>query len=153
MLEIRPPTPDTATPPDTPIPLPPETVAPVRAESPVPSVSSPVDPPEPISEEFPPIVCSRRSRRKARITDRGPPERRILDAHILMRALGTAPASVRYTFSSLGHQSMLLMPPLDATNTQPLYHVSWREEFRASGTIVTVRKGGSEDGECVGQFR
>lgn len=59
---------------------------------------------------------------------------------------------IRYTFSSTGRRSMILVP-IAATNAQPLYHISWRDDFWILDSIITtVRRGGSEDGRLVGEF-
>ena len=60
---------------------------------------------------------------------------------------------IKYTVSSDGPYSMLLLPPVDAVDTRPLCRVSWREDFWSPGDIVTsVHDGGSDDGRLVGQF-
>lgn len=56
-----------------------------------------------------------------------------------------------YTFSTLSFNSMLLLPPSDATDTRPLYHVSVAHNcFMPLSYITTVRKGGTENWEFVG---
>lgn len=58
-----------------------------------------------------------------------------------------------YTFSTLSFNSMLLLPPSDAIDTRPLYHVSVAHNcFMPLSYITTVRKGGTENGEFVGDF-
>lgn len=48
---------------------------------------------------------------------------------------------------------MLLLPPLSAPDTRPRYHISVSTNcFTPSSYITTVRKGGSEVGELVGEF-
>ena len=60
---------------------------------------------------------------------------------------------IKYTLSSLGPYSMLLVPSADAAATRPLCHVSWREDFWSPGDLVTlVREGGSQEGQLVGEF-
>ena len=59
----------------------------------------------------------------------------------------------RFSFSSTGRRSMVLIPRADAVETRPLYHVSWRDDFWCLDSIVTtVRRGATEDGQLVGEF-
>lgn len=59
---------------------------------------------------------------------------------------------IRYTFSSTGRRSMILVP-IAVRNAPPLYHISWRDDFWILDSIITtVRRGGSEDGRLVGEF-
>ena len=60
---------------------------------------------------------------------------------------------IKYTVSSDGPYSMLLLPPVNAVDTRPLCRVSWREDFWSPGDIVTsVHDGGSDNRRLVGEF-
>ncbi|KAJ3511234.1 hypothetical protein NLJ89_g4213 [Agrocybe chaxingu] len=63
---------------------------------------------------------------------------------------------VTYTFSrlSVSNSSMLLVPPSDAADQQPLYHIAVGfDPFNPGSIITSVRKGGTENGEYVGGIR
>jgi hypothetical protein len=48
---------------------------------------------------------------------------------------------------------MLLLPPPDAPDTRPLYHISASlNVFNPSTGVTTIRRGGRADGELVGEF-
>ncbi|KAJ3567545.1 hypothetical protein NP233_g6301 [Leucocoprinus birnbaumii] len=68
--------------------------------------------------------------------------------------IATAPTNpVKYQFSNIGSNSMVLLPPADALNTQPLYHISVSLDcFVPFSYITTVVRGGSPNGEVVGDF-
>lgn len=61
--------------------------------------------------------------------------------------------NLTYTFSSLSYNSMLLLPPPDAPDTRPQYHISVHMNcFIPTSYITVVRKGATENGQCVGEF-
>ncbi|KAK0452318.1 hypothetical protein EV421DRAFT_1730986 [Armillaria borealis] len=73
----------------------------------------------------------------------------LLETHQASRPL----EPVLYSFSTVSPTSMLLLPPLSAPDTRPRYHISVSTNcFTPSSYITTVRKGGSEGGELVGEF-
>ena len=48
---------------------------------------------------------------------------------------------------------MLLLPPSDAADTRPVYHISVDMNVIVPTSIITtIRRGGSNSGELVGQF-
>jgi hypothetical protein len=58
-----------------------------------------------------------------------------------------------FTFSPHGFNAMLLIPPADAADTRPVLHVSVALNcFNPFSYITTVRRGGTEHGEWVGEF-
>jgi hypothetical protein len=58
-----------------------------------------------------------------------------------------------FTFSPHGFNAMLLIPPADAADTRPVLHVSVALNcFNPFSYITTVRRGGTEHGELVGEF-
>jgi hypothetical protein len=60
---------------------------------------------------------------------------------------------VTYTFSPLGSDAMLLIPPPTAPDPRPKYRISVRINcFTPTSHITTIRRGDSEDGELVGDF-
>ncbi|KAF9453603.1 hypothetical protein P691DRAFT_658346 [Macrolepiota fuliginosa MF-IS2] len=60
---------------------------------------------------------------------------------------------VRYQFSNLGANSMILLPPADAPDTRPVYHITVSMNcFVPNCYITTIRRGGTEQGEYVGDF-
>lgn len=60
---------------------------------------------------------------------------------------------VLYSFSTVSPTSMLLLPPLSASDSRPRYHISVSTNcFTPSSYITTIRKGTSESGELVGEF-
>ncbi|KAJ8523303.1 hypothetical protein ONZ45_g192 [Pleurotus djamor] len=60
---------------------------------------------------------------------------------------------VTYTFSPLGGSVMLLIPPAQAQDTRPLYHISNEMNcFNPLSHITTLRRGANENGDLVGEF-
>lgn len=58
-----------------------------------------------------------------------------------------------YTFSPQSFNSMLLLPPPEAQNTRPIYHISVAMNcFIPSSYVTTLRRGASEYGDCVAEF-
>ncbi|KAF8993809.1 hypothetical protein BDQ17DRAFT_1331520 [Cyathus striatus] len=50
--------------------------------------------------------------------------------------------------------SMILLPPANSQNTQPLYHIHIGMNcFMPSSFITTITRGGNEHGELVGDFK
>lgn len=67
--------------------------------------------------------------------------------------LGTPTAPTIDSFSQASFNSMLLLPPLPAADTCPLYTISVALDcFAPSIAITTVRRGGESDGKFVGEF-
>ncbi|KAF5362486.1 hypothetical protein D9756_002712 [Leucocoprinus leucothites] len=61
--------------------------------------------------------------------------------------------TVKYQFSNLGPNSMTLLPPRDSPDPRPVYHISVSMNcFVPFSYITTVRRGGQEDGQFVGDF-
>jgi hypothetical protein len=61
--------------------------------------------------------------------------------------------AVKYQFSQLSFNSMLLVPPPSSPDTRPLYHISVHLNcFMPFSFITSVRRGGNQDGEFVGEF-
>jgi hypothetical protein len=61
--------------------------------------------------------------------------------------------TVIYTFSPHTSDSMLLLPPRDAPDTRPLYHISASLNlFNPNSGVTTIRRGGRADGEFVSDF-
>lgn len=127
------------------------TVTQTEAVRPVPAAIGPESPPESLVVEPFADSSSERIPRTLPAVPRLASIENVPDTHAF--ATGGFPSSFCYSFSSLGHHAMLLLPETDIIDTRPLYHISWREEFWAPGTIVTVRRGGSENGQRVGHFR
>ncbi|TFK39473.1 hypothetical protein BDQ12DRAFT_734834 [Crucibulum laeve] len=60
---------------------------------------------------------------------------------------------VTYTFSPLSFNSMILVPPADAPDTRPPYNIAVSMNcFIPSSFITTIRRGGTEYGDFVGDF-
>ncbi|TFY75409.1 hypothetical protein EWM64_g8602 [Hericium alpestre] len=65
----------------------------------------------------------------------------------------TTSQPLTYTFSPLSFNSMLLLPPPDASDTRPKYHISVILNcFMPASFITTVRRGASETGKVVGEI-
>ncbi|TCD64079.1 hypothetical protein EIP91_004551 [Steccherinum ochraceum] len=66
------------------------------------------------------------------------------------------PASIpttTFTFLPAEPNAMVLVPPANAADPRPVYHISWSEDFFMPGNVVTqVRRGGSHNGPLVGEF-
>lgn len=61
--------------------------------------------------------------------------------------------AVKYTFSRLSFNSMILLPPPHAADSRPVYHISVNlNVFNPFSFITSVRRGGSPDGDYVGDF-
>lgn len=61
--------------------------------------------------------------------------------------------AARYSFSQLGYNTMLLLPPPDDPCGQPLYHITVQMNYlRPLSYATVVRRGGSERGSYVGEF-
>ncbi|KAF9448930.1 hypothetical protein P691DRAFT_704052 [Macrolepiota fuliginosa MF-IS2] len=63
--------------------------------------------------------------------------------------------TLEYTFSPVEGEgeSMLVVPPLDAPDTRPVYHIKVTHDlFDPSFFITTVRRGGGSDGDVIGDF-
>ncbi|KAK1233955.1 hypothetical protein PQX77_002853, partial [Marasmius sp. AFHP31] len=62
--------------------------------------------------------------------------------------------STMYTFSQVSSSAMVLSPPASLASLGPLYHITVAPGlFNGSATITTIREGGSETGEFVGDFQ
>ncbi|KAL0959275.1 hypothetical protein HGRIS_014546 [Hohenbuehelia grisea] len=62
--------------------------------------------------------------------------------------------AVKYTFSPTGANTMILVPPEVEPDSRPKYHISVSMDcFIPSLYITTIRRGGTEDGEVVGDFQ
>ena len=60
---------------------------------------------------------------------------------------------IRYAFSQLAFNSMILVPPESSPDTRPLYHISVNQNcFNPLSYITTIHRGGNADGEHVGDF-
>lgn len=60
---------------------------------------------------------------------------------------------VTYTFSRLTSNTMLLLPPPQAPDSRPLFHISVETNcFRPASFLTVVRRGGSAQGPFVGEF-
>jgi hypothetical protein len=60
---------------------------------------------------------------------------------------------MEYTFSPNGFSSMLVLPPSDAPDTRPIYHISIAlDPFIPTAGATTVCRGGHADNEFVGEF-
>lgn len=60
---------------------------------------------------------------------------------------------LRYSFSQLSANAAQLLPPPEAADSRPLYHLSVHMNvFRPQSFITVVRRGASEDGPYVGEF-
>jgi hypothetical protein len=61
--------------------------------------------------------------------------------------------TLRYTFSPMNFNSMILVPPADAPDTRPLYHISHSlNNFMPYSMITTIRRDGLAEGQVVGDF-
>ncbi|KAL0959287.1 hypothetical protein HGRIS_014553 [Hohenbuehelia grisea] len=61
--------------------------------------------------------------------------------------------TVKYTFSPIGKDAMILVPPADEPDSRPKYHISVSMNcFVPSSFITTIRRGGTEEGEFVSDF-
>ncbi|EKM53721.1 uncharacterized protein PHACADRAFT_211384 [Phanerochaete carnosa HHB-10118-sp] len=60
---------------------------------------------------------------------------------------------VRYSFSQLSANSMLLLPPPGAADSRSLYHISVHMNvFKPQSFVTVVRRGALESGPYVGEF-
>ncbi|KAI4528300.1 hypothetical protein K523DRAFT_367866 [Schizophyllum commune Tattone D] len=60
---------------------------------------------------------------------------------------------ITYVFTPSGANAMLLLPPSQAADSRPLYHISVAMNvFVPTSFITTVRRGGTEEGPIVGDF-
>lgn len=62
---------------------------------------------------------------------------------------------VDYTFTPVDGDegSMIVVPPLDAPDTRPVYHIRVTHDlFDPSFFVTTVRRGGTNNGHVVGDF-
>lgn len=49
---------------------------------------------------------------------------------------------------------MVLVPQSSYRDTRPIYHISWQEDYFLPGNfITTIRRGGSENGQFVAEFK
>jgi hypothetical protein len=61
---------------------------------------------------------------------------------------------MKYSFSPIDFNSMVLVPPSDAPDTRPVSHISHQlNPFMPLSTITTIRRGGLATGEIVGDFQ
>jgi hypothetical protein len=78
------------------------------------------------------------------------------DTQTLLRRYSSARAPTRvleYTFSPCGPNAMILVPPADAADTRPLFHVSHSlNMFNPPNGCTTLRRGGSAETAIVGEF-
>ncbi|TCD64080.1 hypothetical protein EIP91_004552 [Steccherinum ochraceum] len=69
------------------------------------------------------------------------------------RTVSSGMEGITYTFAQTGRETMVLLPPARHRDTRPAYHVSWYEDFfMKNNFITTIRRGGSEHGQFVGEF-
>ena len=62
--------------------------------------------------------------------------------------------TITYMFSPSGTNTMLLIPSSSHRDTRPIYHISWREDYFMPGNMITtVRRGGSERGQFVAEYK
>jgi hypothetical protein len=60
---------------------------------------------------------------------------------------------VKYQFSYVGPNRMVLLPPATSPDTRPVYHISVSMNcFVPYSYITEIRRGGGPDGEIVGDF-
>ncbi|KAK0465590.1 uncharacterized protein EV420DRAFT_968344 [Desarmillaria tabescens] len=65
----------------------------------------------------------------------------------------TPTTNIVYSFSHIGDNAMILIPPYDAPDTRPKYHISVRLNcFIPSSYITTIRRGATQEGAIVGDF-
>jgi hypothetical protein len=58
-----------------------------------------------------------------------------------------------YTFSPHAFGAMLLLPPANAPDTRPLYHISFAPDvFNPNASTTAVRRGGGAENALVGEF-
>ncbi|KXN91272.1 hypothetical protein AN958_01407 [Leucoagaricus sp. SymC.cos] len=61
--------------------------------------------------------------------------------------------TIRYNFSNIGPSCMLLLPSSESPDTRPVYHISVSMNcFAPCSSITTVTRGGTADGDLVGDF-
>ncbi|KAJ3567546.1 hypothetical protein NP233_g6300 [Leucocoprinus birnbaumii] len=60
---------------------------------------------------------------------------------------------IRYQFSNVGPNRMVLLPPAEAPDTRPVYHISVSSNcFVPYSFITTITRGGSPGGELVAEY-
>jgi hypothetical protein len=60
---------------------------------------------------------------------------------------------LEYTFSSYGASTLLIIPPADAPDTRPLYHISsFTNVLNPSSGTTVLHRGGSVSQPLVGEF-
>ena len=60
---------------------------------------------------------------------------------------------ITYSFSEFDASSMLLLPPPEAPDSRPVYHISVQNNiFRPPSHITVIRRGGSRDGQFIAEF-
>ena len=53
-------------------------------------------------------------------------------------------------FSQTGNNTILLTPPASNKESEPIYHISWTEDYFLLGNLITtVRRGGTAEGQLV----
>lgn len=76
-------------------------------------------------------------------------------ASVEASATSSSTAPVRYTFSRISDNSMILVPPpsAPAAESHPLYHISVTQNlFNPFSYVTTIHRGGTENGEFVAEF-
>ena len=72
---------------------------------------------------------------------------------ILQRARSAPVGPVTYTFSQLGYNSMLVIPPSESQDNRPVYHITVEMNcLRPTSYITVIRRGASDRGHYVGEF-
>ncbi|KAF9451190.1 hypothetical protein P691DRAFT_724711 [Macrolepiota fuliginosa MF-IS2] len=128
-------------------PVPPPTGPSLSQPSPlpVPAPASPIPQPPPVTQE---VVLSWPSTNTETNTESTPSE---APPDYAVARYPVRP--VRYQFSSVGSNSMILLPPETAPDTRPVYHITVSMNcFVPYSYITTLRRGGTEAGEYVGDF-
>ncbi|TFK75649.1 hypothetical protein BDN72DRAFT_449042 [Pluteus cervinus] len=60
---------------------------------------------------------------------------------------------ITYQFSALPNGAHLLLPPRDAPDSRPVYHIrTFQNTFSPSAHKTVIRRGGGDEGEFVGEF-
>ncbi|TFK75648.1 hypothetical protein BDN72DRAFT_831972 [Pluteus cervinus] len=60
---------------------------------------------------------------------------------------------ITYQFSTLPNGACILLPPSDAADSRPVYHVrTFQSVFSPLARTTVIRRGGGDEGELVGEF-
>jgi hypothetical protein len=80
-------------------------------------------------------------------------ELRKLDKLNRYRSASRPTRPVTYSFSPVTKHSMVLIPPADAADSRPQYHISFTQNcFCPMSYITSIRRGATERGELVADF-